>query len=405
MRAAASLMDIAVPLAHSASMAARLRLTGRYGEREFTLADLPAALLAAAPDRLALTFEVSASGSPALELECTFTAARADSRLAPAERAHRLQEYLVRADIAGHLDYEARAEPMASTSADAGLGLALPDDLALPSGPWLALPLPLLDVAADLLRHAQAAGRALAYRVELAPRGADPATARSLVPAVAALATRGRQPALQEVPRRRDDAARRRRLDGARAPAVGQRGRRAGLARSAGDAAHPLGVAVPSRWLARARASRPASRRRGAARGRHPMRARSGLPRRRARAIAALAPGGAVRAGGQRHPCRRRLVRVPQLCPCRSRLRPAGGRAPDPGGAEGLVRHRDRAGHGLGRHARAAHPRRVRGGRLRLVELRAEPLVHARAEVRRSPRQDDRSGRGRSRGPGARACS
>ena len=128
---------------------------GRYGEREFTLADLPAALLAAAPDRLALTFEVSASGAPALELDCTFTAARADSRLAPAERAHRLQEYLVRADIAGHLDYEARATPVASAAAGAGLGLALPDDLALPSGPWLALPLPLLDVAADLLRHAR----------------------------------------------------------------------------------------------------------------------------------------------------------------------------------------------------------------------------------------------------------
>ena len=187
-----------MPLARSASMAARLRLTGRYGEREFTLADLPAALLAAAPDRLALTFEVSASGAPALELECTFTAARADSRLAPGERAHRLQEYLVRADIAGHLDYEARAELVASTLASAGLGLALPDDLALPTGSWLALPLPLLEVATDLLRHAQAAGRSLAYRVELAPRDADPATARSLVPAVAALATRGRQPALQE---------------------------------------------------------------------------------------------------------------------------------------------------------------------------------------------------------------
>jgi len=182
MRTVAWGMEIEVHLAHSASMAARLRLTGRYGEREFTLADLPAALVAAAPARLALTFEVSASGSPALELDCTFTAARADSRLAPRERAHRLQEYLVRADIAGHLDYEARAEPVASIEAGAGLGLALPDDLALPTGPWLALQLPLLDVATDLLRHAQAAGRALAYRVELAPRGADAATARSLVP-------------------------------------------------------------------------------------------------------------------------------------------------------------------------------------------------------------------------------
>jgi hypothetical protein len=188
-----------VPVAlQSVSLAARLRLSGRYGEREFTLADLPAALLAAAPDRLGLTFEVSASGAPALELEATFAVASADSRLAPAERAHRLQEYLVRADIAGHLDYEARAVPESSTAAAAGLGLALPDDLALPSGPWLALPLPLLEVAADLLCHAQAAGRALAYRVELAPRSADPAAARSLVPAVAALATRGRQPALQE---------------------------------------------------------------------------------------------------------------------------------------------------------------------------------------------------------------
>src|SRR6187551_2615221 len=107
-------MDIAVPLAHSASMAARLRLTGRYGEREFTLADLPAALVAAAPDRLVLTFEVSASGAPALALDCSFAAAPADARLAPCERAHRLEEYLVRADIAGHLDYEARAAPASS---------------------------------------------------------------------------------------------------------------------------------------------------------------------------------------------------------------------------------------------------------------------------------------------------
>ena len=194
---------------------------------------------------------------------------------------------------------------MASTLAAPGSACALPDDLALPTGPWLALPLPLLDVAADLLRHAQAAGRALAYRVELAPRGADPATARSLVPAVAALATRGRQPALQEC--LGDAMTLLSETAGRRASACCRTARTTrwpGSVRWRRGASARRGRTFPMALLALA--PPPCKPARGAARGRHPMRARSGLPRRRARAIAALAPGGAVRAGGQRHPCRRR---------------------------------------------------------------------------------------------------
>ena len=107
---------------HGESLAARLRLSGRYGERDFTLADLPAALVAAAPDRLILTFRVATGGAPALELDCGFAAGGGEARLSAAQRAHRLKEYWVRADIAGHLDYEARAAAAADAPAAAGLG-------------------------------------------------------------------------------------------------------------------------------------------------------------------------------------------------------------------------------------------------------------------------------------------
>ncbi|HEX6241526.1 MAG TPA: toll/interleukin-1 receptor domain-containing protein, partial [Polyangiales bacterium] len=67
----------------------------------------------------------------------------------------------------------------------------------LPSGQWLAFPISLLAAATEVFRHASANGYTVAYHVELARRPESASLAKLLIPALARLSTKGRQPALE----------------------------------------------------------------------------------------------------------------------------------------------------------------------------------------------------------------
>ena len=170
-------------------LAAQLELGGLFTTRSFELRDLAASLHALEPEQVVFCFWQSTDGASTLYLNCSFSDESA-------ERCQRLKEVLLRADIAGRFEcvfIDAEAGPPAVTA----LSIGVPDDACLPSGQWFALPVSLRDAAIDVLQHAQANGYAVGYRVELAARRADAGLARRLVPALAAIATRKRQPEIE----------------------------------------------------------------------------------------------------------------------------------------------------------------------------------------------------------------
>ncbi len=168
-------------------VAAQLGLGGRFTTRSFELRDVVASLNATQPQRCDLRFAQSTEVAATLQLRCEFGGASAESR------AHQLKENLLRGDIAGRHDTLLVA---AGVDPPGGVALALggPGDASLPGGQWFALPASLRAAAVDVLRHAQANGIEVAYRVEMVAREADPTLARRLIPALAAVAMRGRQP-------------------------------------------------------------------------------------------------------------------------------------------------------------------------------------------------------------------
>ncbi len=170
----------------TAHVAARLGLGGQFTTRSFELRDVVASLNALQPLRCDLRFVQSADAAATLQLRCEFDGAAAESR------AQRLKENLLRGDIAGRHDTLLVADGAGAPGATLALGA--PDDATLPGGQWFALPASLRATAVDVLRHAQANGIDVGYRVEIVARQADPTLARRLIPALAAVATRGRQP-------------------------------------------------------------------------------------------------------------------------------------------------------------------------------------------------------------------
>lgn len=171
----------------TAHVAARLGLGGRFTTRSFELRDVVASLNALQPQRCDLRFVQSADAATTLQLQCEFDGAAAESR------AQRLKENLLRGDIAGRHDTLLVADG-GGAPGGATLALGAPNDATLPGGQWFALPASLRAAAVDVLQHAQANGIDVSYRVEMVARDADPALARQLIPALAAVATRGRQP-------------------------------------------------------------------------------------------------------------------------------------------------------------------------------------------------------------------
>lgn len=168
-------------------VATRLGLGGRFTTRSFELRDVVASLNALQPQRCDLRFLQSGDAAATLLLRCEFDGAAAESR------AQRFKENMLRGDIAGRHDTLLVTDG-ASTPGGAALALGAPDDAVLPGGQWFALPASLRAAAADVLQHAQANGIDVCYRVEIAARDADPTLARKLIPALAAVAIRGRQP-------------------------------------------------------------------------------------------------------------------------------------------------------------------------------------------------------------------
>ena len=171
----------------TAQVAARLGLGGRFTTRSFELRDVVASLNALQPLRCDLRFMQSADTASTLQLRCELDGAAAESR------AQRLKENLMRGDIAGRHDTLLVTD---GGGAPGGVTLALgaPDDATLPGGQWFALPASLRAAAVDVLKHAQANGIGIGYRVEMVRRDADSTLARRLIPALAAAANHGRQP-------------------------------------------------------------------------------------------------------------------------------------------------------------------------------------------------------------------
>ena len=179
-----------------ATVVARLGLQGRYTERSFRLSDLAATIHAATPERLGLAFHVSQAGEPRVLLECEFDPGPASTDAQ--ERAELLKENLFRADAAGRFDCVFTDGTAADFAETASLTVRLPADATLQRGQWVALPVPLLDAAVDLLRHAQSNGLELWYHIRLHVREGDATLARRLIPAVAELSTHGSRPDLEQ---------------------------------------------------------------------------------------------------------------------------------------------------------------------------------------------------------------
>lgn len=171
-------------------VAARLALGGSYTNRCFELRDVVTSLHVLDPSRVVLGFVQDADGAATLHLDCDFDGA------GDAARAQRLKENLLRGDIAGRYDC-VFADDWPDWTGGESLGLLTPDDAQLPGGQWFALPASLQDAAVDLFRHAAANGLQVGLRIELTARAADAALARQLIPALAAVATRRRQPAIE----------------------------------------------------------------------------------------------------------------------------------------------------------------------------------------------------------------
>jgi nucleotide-binding universal stress UspA family protein len=174
----------------TAHVAARLGLGGRFTSRSFELRDVVASLNALQPQHCELRFVQSADAAATLQLRCEFEGEAAESR------AQRLKENLLRGEIAGRYETLLVAGS-AGTPGGVTLALGAPDNATLPGGQWFALPASLRAAAVDVLQHAQANGIDVGYRVDMVARGADPTLARQLIPALAVVAIRSRQPEVE----------------------------------------------------------------------------------------------------------------------------------------------------------------------------------------------------------------
>src|SRR3954452_8870675 len=179
----------------SASVAARLGLQGRYTEPSFQLRDLAKTVHAFEPDRLDLCFLLSRDGDATLNIACEFDPVPGGDAQA---RAQLFKENLLRADIAGRFDCLFVDDPGSVFRPMPSLSVRLPHDAALQNGPWLALPLPLLDAAVDVFQHALANGFEGGYLIRLRQRPGDATLARRLAPALAELSTRGRRADIED---------------------------------------------------------------------------------------------------------------------------------------------------------------------------------------------------------------
>ncbi len=170
---------------------ALLTMSGRFGHRGFRLKGLIVALDGMSPLDVTLCFRL-AGGQASLLLECTFDGA--DSGL----RSAALRERLLRGEVLEHFDCTLLGEAAVVTTPERTLRVVPPENAMLPSGNWIALPVTLLDVAADFFDDALANGYEAAYRVVLRRDGANRALAKRLVKAVVETGGRGSQRSLHE---------------------------------------------------------------------------------------------------------------------------------------------------------------------------------------------------------------
>ena len=178
-----------------ATVAARLGLEGGFTKRGFHLRNLAAAVHAFRPESLDCDFVLSASGESALVLRCDFEPGSTTTDAL--DRAALFKENLLRADFAGHFDCMFLDHRDAGLRGMQSLSVLLPEDAALQTGQWLAVPMPLVDSAVDAFQYAQASGQEFVYRLRLRLRDGNVALARRLAPAVAYLNARGRRPDLE----------------------------------------------------------------------------------------------------------------------------------------------------------------------------------------------------------------
>lgn len=174
----------------AAQVFARLSLGGPLTRRSFALSDVVGLLSSLRPARCELTFTQPARGDPTLEMRCVFEGVE------EAVHERHLREVLIRGDIEGRYGALVTENDVVCASAS-GLSLEQPRDACLPSGAWFALPASLCRCAVDVFQHAQSNGLQASYRVAMSARDGDHALSRRLIPALAAVAVRGRHPALE----------------------------------------------------------------------------------------------------------------------------------------------------------------------------------------------------------------
>lgn len=170
---------------------ALLSMPGRFGHRGFRLKGLFTALDGMSPSGVTLCFRL-VGGEVSLLLECTFGGVHSS------RSCDLLRERLLRGEVLEHFDCTLLGESAVVTTPPRTLRMAPPESAILPSGNWIALPVTLLDVAADLFDDALAQGYDAAYAIVLRRDDANRALAKRLVKAAAETGTRGSQRSMHE---------------------------------------------------------------------------------------------------------------------------------------------------------------------------------------------------------------
>lgn len=171
---------------------ALLSMPGAFGHRVFRLKGLVTALDGLSPSSVSLCFRLGADADASLLMECLFDGT--DGRA----RADALRARLLRGEVLERYDCTLLGSASVAEVPPRALRIVPPDDATLPSGKWIALPVTLLDVAADLFDDARGQGYEAAYRIVLRRDDANRALARRLVPAVVDTAARSNQPRMHE---------------------------------------------------------------------------------------------------------------------------------------------------------------------------------------------------------------
>ena len=167
----------------SATVLARLSTPRRLViDSPFPFYGLPTFLRSLSPLRIDVGFRRSSAQDSAVDLALTFNEASASDSIVL------FKETLIRSEA--DLDFDCVFfRDTADQFEEAGWTCVeiQPDVLALPSGKEIAVTMPLLDVAVDLLRQAHIMDAELSYRATLERANPAPESARALVPALAEL--------------------------------------------------------------------------------------------------------------------------------------------------------------------------------------------------------------------------